>query len=118
MNTHIEYMYRDGENYKLFHEVILAGEVSLEQLQTYFYEGDFFVPSVVGLEDLQETPYRECDHVWHEIEGAELTTNPPTASISAVGLLQRFRAAGTVKWKTKSTLRRMLEIEGRCANGW
>jgi hypothetical protein len=111
MNTRIEYMYRDGENYKQFREVILVGEVTIAELRPHYYEGSFFIPSVVGLEDLQRTPYLACDHVWHEIVGAEPTDESPTVDISANVLLARFKAAGKVKWETEDVFTRMMEFQ-------
>ncbi len=110
MNTHIEYMYRDGGNYKLFNEVVLKGEVTLEQLQEHFYEGDFFVPSEVGLEDLQELPYRECDHVWHEIVAVCPVKDSPTVELTASEFLARFVLAGKARWSTRRVMARMMEF--------
>ncbi len=110
MNTHIEYRYRDGGNYKLFHEVILSGEVTFEQIQEHFYEGEFFVPSEVGLEDLQEPPYRECDHVWHEIASVIPTEKAPTVDLAASEFLARFALAGNARWTTESVMARMMEF--------
>ncbi|MCF6285901.1 MAG: hypothetical protein L3K26_11995 [Candidatus Hydrogenedentes bacterium] len=112
MNTRLEYMYRDGENYKQFGEVVLAGEVTIAQLKPHLYEGGFFMPSEVGLEDLQETPYLACDHVWHELEETVPIDNAPTVDISAKELLIRFKAAGRVKWDTKTVAARMMEVDG------
>ncbi len=111
MNTRIEYMYRDGENYKLFHEVVVAGVVDIGQLQPHFFEGSFFMPSAVGLDDLQERPYRDCDHVWHELECAEATDAQPTVSTTAEELLARFSAVGRAGWSAKIVSARMAEIQ-------
>lgn len=110
MNTQIEYMYRDGENYKQFREVILVGEVTIAELKPHYYEGSFFMPSEVGLNDLQEPPYLACDHVWHELEEAEPTDESPTVDILAKELLARFKATGKVKWETEAVSSRMMEF--------
>lgn len=50
--TKISYLYRDGSNYKVYNEVILAGRLTSVEKQTILdslYESDSFIPSVVGL---------------------------------------------------------------------
>lgn len=110
MNTRFEYRYRDGQNYKLYSEVVIAGEFTLDQLRPHLYEGEFFVPSEVGLDDLQEYPYRSCDHVWHELVSAEPTEDAPTVEVRAEELVARFRKAGAVKWETAGVNERMMEM--------
>lgn len=110
MNTRFEYMYRDGQNYKQYNEVVIAREFTLDQLRPHLYEGEFFVPSEVGLDDLQEYPYRSCDHVWHGLVSAEPTSGTPTVDVSAEELVERFREAGAVKWETAGVYERMVEI--------
>ena len=109
MNTRFEYMYRDGGNYKKFNEVVIKGEFNLEQLRPHLYNGDFFVPSEIGLEDLQEYPYQDYDHVWHELDSAEVTEDEPTVEVSAEEIVSRFSAAGAVKWETETVFKRMME---------
>lgn len=109
MNTRFEYRYRDGEGYKKFGEVVIKGEFTLEQLRPHLYEGDFFVPSEVGLEDLQDIPYQDYDHVWHELDSAEPTADEPTVGLTAEELVSRFRAAGAVGWDTEMVAKRMTE---------
>lgn len=109
MNTRFEYRYRDGENYKKFGEVVIKGEFTLEQLRPHLYEGDFFVPSEIGLEDLQEHPYQDYDHVWHELDSAEPTEDEPTVELTAEEIVSRFSAAGAVEWKTETVFKRMME---------
>lgn len=110
MNTRFEYMYRDGENYKEYNEVVIKGKFILEQLQPHLYDGEFFMPSEVGLEDLQEYPYRRCDHIWHQPVSAEATDDAPTVEVSAAELVARFRDAGAVKWDTPTVNERMVEM--------
>lgn len=110
MNTRLEYMYRDGENYKQHGEAVVAGMICLAHLQPYYYEGEFFVPSEVGLADLQEAPYLACDHVWHTMCAAEPTEAEPTAEVTASELLARFRAAADISWNTKTVNDRMMDF--------
>lgn len=110
MNTRFEYMYRDGHNYKQYNEVVIQGEFTLDELRPHLYEGEFFMPSEVGLEDLQEYPYRNCDHIWHQLVSAELTEDVPTVEVRADELVARFQNAGAVKWDTPMVNERMAEI--------
>lgn len=110
MNTRFEYQYRDGHNYKQYNEVVIGGEFTLGQLRPYLYEGAFFVPSEVGLNDLQEEPYGACDHVWHELVSAEPTEDVATVELRAKELVARFRAAGAVGWETAGVFARMGDL--------
>ena len=110
MNTRFEYMYRDGENYKQYAEVVIKGALTPEQLRPYLYDGQFFLPSEVGLEDLQEYPYRHYDHIWHEPVAADPTNDAPTVEVRAEDLVARFQHAGRTKWKTPTVKQRMLEM--------
>jgi len=102
MNTKIVYMYRDVNNYKQHREIIVAGEVTMEQLLDCCEEvivgvGGDFLPEQVGLPALQEqmcspVNYDE-DGVWHELTGVEPTTNDNTVAITAQDLLENFRKA-------------------------
>ena len=91
-------MYRDASNYKVFESVVLAGELLMETLAPCLgtiSTGREFIPSQVGLEDLQPRmlSYPSADdHVWHELESVELTSSPVTKpELSAAQLLQNFR---------------------------
>ena len=110
MNTRFEYLYRDGHNYKQHNEVVIEGEFALDQLRPHLYEGEFFMPSEVGLEDLQDYPYRNCDHIWHQLVSAEPTEVVPTVEVRAKEFVERFQKAGEVKWETPMVNERMMEM--------
>ncbi|MBL7645491.1 MAG: hypothetical protein JNK74_04795 [Candidatus Hydrogenedentes bacterium] len=110
MNTRFEYLYRDGHNYKQYNEVVLAGKFTLDQLRPHLYERNHFMPSEVGLDDLQEFPYRDCDHIWHELVSAEPTEDAPTVEVTAEELIERFKKAGAVIWDTEAVNERMMEM--------
>lgn len=89
MNTKIEYMYRDAENYKEYETVIIPGEITKEQkelIKNNLDDNENFIPSQVGLEDLQPRMINfpsESDHIWHEFDISEndlLTDEPPTTN--------------------------------------
>jgi hypothetical protein len=66
MNTKFNYLYRDAWNYKKFHSIILHGVIKLEQIEPFLRDQCFFIPSEVGLPDLQEEVFKTYDHIWEE----------------------------------------------------
>lgn len=113
MNTRIDYMYRDGSNYKAYTSVVLAGAIEAHQLGMILDaldEGIYFIPSQVGLEDLQgqlqafdsadeldEDGANEDDHPWHELAGDDfsITEADPTVSMTVAQLAEAFKS---VSW--------------------
>lgn len=103
MNTKIAYQYRDADNYKQYEEVVIPGEISEQDkalILSKCNEGQYFIPSQVGLNDLQErmcSPIGDSDHVWHELEEEDITLteddptpNHPFDNINE--LVERFKA--------------------------
>jgi hypothetical protein len=92
-NTKIEYMYRDGANYKVYRSLVVEGSVSDVQLRECM-DDESFIPSQVGLVDLQPElvayPSDE-DHVWHELVEVEPTDDPVNFHLTASELLNNFR---------------------------
>lgn len=86
VNTRLTYMYRDGANYKQLEVVVFAGAITPQDRAALFDhldEGTWFIPSQVGLEDLQARfgALTDDDHAWHELdndEGVALTDEPAT----------------------------------------
>lgn len=100
-NTRLTWRYGDANNYKTSRSVVLEGEPTPETMAALrggLFVGESFIPSQVGLPDLQgelqaydsEKSRREYerhrdldpDHPWHDIEATigehiELTTEPP-----------------------------------------
>lgn len=98
MNTKFSYLYRDAWNYKKFHSLILLGVVSLEEIEPFLREHTFFIPSEVGLPDLQEEVFKSYDHIWHEIEAVELTDERPTVAFDASSFLTNLKKAHSQDW--------------------
>ena len=118
LNTRLTYTYADADNYKATETVVLAGEPALGDLDVIrdaMQEG--FIPSQVGLEDLQARlqafdsaeraaeieadPSLDPDHPWHWIEafigdGVDLTDEP--ASQYAPTLRELVIAFRDVEW--------------------
>ena len=111
VNTELNYLYRDGSNYKQSETVVLAGTITREHLEPYLDEGWYFIPSQVGLEDLQARfpSLGEDDHVWHELQEVTPTDAEPTTPMTAADLLARFRV---VTWDEAAAMEQLgLEME-------
>lgn len=80
LNLKLNYLYRDGANYKQFGYVVFANPDFLtprrasEQLRQKLISNEFFVPQGWKLPRLQYHPYDpEIDHDYHEFESFEWT---------------------------------------------
>jgi hypothetical protein len=77
----VEYLYRDGSNYKQWGAVVFRGECAeglVRRLFAALDRGDFFIADQVRLPELffaDRPPYAD-DHCWHEI-GEVTTTSAP-----------------------------------------
>ncbi|MBN2803897.1 MAG: hypothetical protein JXR91_12465 [Deltaproteobacteria bacterium] len=91
MNTKITYLYRDAGNYKNWNEVIIAGQITTEQITPYLLDGRCFIANETGLKDMHFTPTNSDDHNWHEIESLEPTKDLPTTSLTANTLLKNLK---------------------------
>ena len=98
MNSKIYYMYRDTSNYKFYHEVVVQGQLTIKDLEPYFYDHDYFIPSQLGWPDLQPEPLTFDDHIWHQIYEVESTTENATIDISSEILIQKFRELSLKNW--------------------
>jgi len=105
MNTKFSYMYRDGSNYKACNDVVLEGECTFKDIEQFLDDGMWFIPSQVGLSDLQYKLFAydgpgEDDHVWHEINDGDFepTDEEPTAPITASAFIENMRKAHTDGW--------------------
>jgi len=77
------YLYRDADNYKVGQDYLFMGSLQsddLDIIRQKLYEGDGFIPSQVGLDDLQpqlqafdieEHGFDNPDHPWHELNVSE-----------------------------------------------
>ena len=100
-NTKIEYMYRDGSNYKVYNECIIRGPITDEQIDVIMAsldEGEYFIPSVVGMPEVRfgdVGPWFELDRM-----GFSKARCEPTLDLTGAELAQRFAdAARDNKWQ-------------------
>lgn len=95
MNTKIEYLYRDADNYKVWSVCVISGELTKEQRQTIhdcLDMGEFFIPGAVGLPENRFPDITEADHCWFEMcaDPFEDTMAEPNVEITADELVAAF----------------------------
>ena len=115
MKTVFHYIYRDADNYKQGHTVILDGVLTFDQIKPHL-DSDGFIPDDVGLPELQcqmesfpsvdDDEGEGLDHVWHEIDEHDFTSteDDPTSDLTADQLLAKFKAA---KWDVVAAVERL-----------
>lgn len=106
MNTKFNYLYRDVCNYKKFNDVVLFGIFEVKQIEPLLKDKLFFIPSDVGLPDLQDDIFSVDDHIWHEFESIELTEEPPNVEIDASLLIKYFKDASDNHWDEYAVFKR------------
>ncbi|MBU1107337.1 MAG: hypothetical protein KKB51_11760 [Candidatus Riflebacteria bacterium] len=100
MNTRISYQYRDASNYKLFNEIVIAGELNFSELEPFLIDGQFFVPEELYIPRLSFENSNEDDHDWHEIIKLELCDDPPDSGINKIELLKLAKESPNERcWK-------------------
>ena len=98
MNTRINYIYRDGSNYKAGNTVIFRGEITDEQKEQILSccdEGEYFIPGQVGMPENRFEDITEDDHPWFELIGFEPTNADADTVMTVDELVEKFM---TVKW--------------------
>lgn len=107
MNTQLSYQYRDANNYKAVHDVVIQGTLLFSDIQPCLEEGQYFIPQAVGLPPLQldlaqysAGRLTAADHVWHELTEGDLvpTDAPPNCAISAADLKGAFARFHDAEW--------------------
>ncbi len=107
MNTLITYQYRDASNYKEFETVIIRGLLTSNDIEKYLYDKEFFIPSEIGLKDLQPENLNQDDHIWHEILDINHTHEKLTVDITAEKIISNFRKASTEEWNILDASKRI-----------
>lgn len=106
MNTRFSYLYRDACNYKKFNDVVLSGIIQEKQIEPLLKDKIFFIPSDVGLPDLQDDTFSVDDHIWHELEKIELTEEPANTELKASFLIRKFQKSFRDNWDEYSVIKR------------
>ncbi|KEO71628.1 hypothetical protein [Anditalea andensis] len=100
MNIRFNYLYRDAANYKQFGSVVVSPPEgsTLEELdlnlKKHLIQEEFFVPSNLGIPNLQAFPYDpSVDHEWHEYEELNWTEE----EVEVEGFWERVNEKGGVE---------------------
>lgn len=119
MNTEIKLMYVDADNYKKTDRVVLAGEISadqIERIQECLDDGEFLIAHQLGLPSPVEQmeALGEADHVWTTMtafqHGEEpspedmLTQDAPTLAMTVDQFVAAIEA---VEWDTHAEMERL-----------
>ena len=97
MNIKFYYLYRDGANYKNFHETVFSNSNDLklnlieEIIRKHLIDGQWFVSKEWNVPDLHFREFSwdsEVDHDWHEFERLEETLDRVTHEKSIEDFLQ------------------------------
>lgn len=98
LNLKMNYMYRDGANYKQFGYVIfkkasfLTPNQASQKLKEKLISNEFFIPQDWGLPRLQKYAYDpEIDHEWHEFESFEWTDEDVTDNRDLSSFLDKIQ---------------------------
>ena len=65
-DTIINYMYRDAGNYKFYGDFCLSGILTMKEIEPYLINGEYFVPTEIGLPSLVPEKMNSDDHLLHE----------------------------------------------------
>lgn len=116
MNTRIDYLYRDGSNYKVPNTAILQGEMTPAQEAAIIACLDceeYFIPSQVGLPEKRFSKWDEQDdHAWFEWQRCEPTAASPTVAMTADDLVRRF-AERKGRWDVDAALSALFDEPDR-----
>jgi hypothetical protein len=115
-NTSFEYVYRDGDNYKVSGVAVFAGEVDLEMRDTILRNAvdpepdgyGSFIPGQVGLPDLQDQFHKaEIRMIDAILASTEAVAGPmkneiPAEEISRYRALREDLAAVKLRWNPET----------------
>ena len=96
MNTKINYLYRDADNYKVHNECVVPGTISAEQIAVIMEcldEGEYFVPHLVGLPEKRFDNFDpQVDHPYFELskDSFEETMESETVEVPVAELVSAF----------------------------
>lgn len=94
-NTKISYQYRDASNYKMQNECVINGVLTAKQqavILSCLSDGEYFIPSKVGLPEKRFETWTEDDHIWFELapDGFFVTDAPANVAITPAKLVTDF----------------------------
>ena len=97
-NTRITYQYRDASNYKTQNEVIVKGQITMDQAKEILdccESGEFFIPEQIGWDITRGKEVTEDDHCFCELGNGsfEPTDKNATLDISVDDVVKLFHNA-------------------------
>lgn len=78
--------------------------MTLVEIEPYLFEHQFFIPSEVGLRNLQPDILTLDDHIWHEVSTIEQTPLKPDSTISSEELKKCFIESHASDWNIGAVL--------------
>ena len=96
LNTRINYLYRDADNYKMHNSCVVSGEITeaqVTEIMSCLDSGEYFIPRQVGLPEKRfDKLDLEADHCWFELnkDGFESTEDASDVDMTVGQLLERF----------------------------
>ncbi len=87
--------------------MIIRGSLSLSDIEKYLYDKEFFIPSEIGLKDLQPENLDADDHIWHEILEISHTQEKPTVGITAEKIISNFKKTSLEGWNILEASKRL-----------
>lgn len=91
------YLYRDADNYKFHGSFCLVGVLDIRYIEEYLFDGEYFIPSKVGLDDLQPPEKTAADHFLHEI--IEINQQlVPIDNMTAEEFIRRLKSVNSRGW--------------------
>ncbi len=117
MNTRIDYLYRDGDNYKVQNTCVVAGAITKEQIESIIdslEDGEYFIPRLVGMPEKKFDTYDpQSDHPYFELGKYSFspTDAEPTLTLNVGNLVELF-CAHKGNWKEYGCYRTPEETPG------
>jgi len=96
MNTRINYLYRDADNYKMPNSCVVAGKITPEQIAAIIDsldDGEYFIPHLIGLPEKKFDTYDpQSDHPYFELgsDSFEATRAGATIELTVDALVAAF----------------------------
>ncbi len=120
MNTLINYLYRDADNYKVYNHCVIEGEISSEQvaeIMDSLEDGEYFIPNQVGLPEKRfDVIDPKADHCYFELcdDDFELTEALAEIDLTVDQLVENFRKAKG-SWDANSSVVNWIAILSNCS---
>ena len=91
--TKVVYQYRDASNFKVQNNCVINGRLSFEQMvriKECCQDGEYFIPSEIGLPEERFSSYTEDDHPFFELLSFEDTDRPAEVTMTPDELVRKF----------------------------